>query len=112
MRGLTPRASCSDPEEKLRLLRCLARGPFYTVLRERWEEACPLERGSRPPGPQPITAAWPGPQFGSWNGEGEEEGRAGKGVHATSPPFVALHPQPPSPAPEPRGLPLGQPGSC
>lgn len=49
------------------------------------------------PVPQPIRAAWPGPQFGSWNGEGEEEGREAKGVHCTSPPFAALLPQPPSP---------------
>lgn len=92
----TPRASCSDPEEKLPSAPTTGPGPFYTIPRVSGEEPCPWERGSRLPVPQPIRVAWPGPQFGSRKGEGEEEGREGKGVHRTPPPFHSSA----SPAPQ------------
>lgn len=56
----------------------------------------PLREGepaARPPANQSRLARPP-----IWNEEGEEEGKEGKGVHPTSPPFAALPPQPPSPA--------------
>ena len=94
MRGLTPRASCSDPEEKLPSAPTTGPGLFYTILMENREEPCPRERGSRLPVPQPIRVAWPGPQFGSRNREGEEEGRKG------SPPHISPLRSSASPAPQ------------